>query len=73
VGIDLSRLSVYATRFWDAGLQHQLPLILSATLAAITGAYLGLRLLKKVTLSFIQQLVAIMLMLIALALGVGLI
>jgi uncharacterized membrane protein YfcA len=73
VCIDFSRLSVYATRFWDAGLQHQLPLILSATLAAISGAYLGLRLLRKVTLNFVQRLVAIMLLVIALALGTGLI
>ena len=73
VCIDLSRLSVYATRFWDSGLQHQAALILSATLAAISGAYLGLRLLKKVTFTFIQRLVAIMLLLIGLALGIGLI
>jgi len=44
-----------------------------ATLAAITGAFFGNRLLKKVTLKFIQKLVAIMLIILSIALGSGLI
>jgi uncharacterized membrane protein YfcA len=73
VFIDFTRLGVYATRFLKAGLQDQIMLILSATLAAIAGAYVGNRLLKKITLKFIQRLVAGLLILIALALGTGLI
>lgn len=69
--VDVTRLGVYATRFDKAGLQDQLLLIVCATLAAITGAYLGNKLLKKVTLKFIQVLVAIMLIIIAIALGMG--
>lgn len=69
--IDFTRLIVYATRFGDSGLGNNLPLVSSATLAAILGAYLGNKLLKKITLKFIQRLVAVMLILISLALGAG--
>lgn len=71
--VDFTRLSVYATRFTKAGLQENITLVVAATLSAIAGAYLGNRLLKKVTLKFIQTLVASMLILISLALGAGLI
>jgi hypothetical protein len=52
---------VYTTRFTKAGLHENLALVISATLAAIAGAYVGNKLLKKITLKFIQMLVAIML------------
>ena len=71
--VDFTRLSVYASRFKDTELGDQLPLLISATLAAIIGAILGNRLLKKVTLDFIQKLVAVLLILISVALGIGLI
>lgn len=71
--IDVSRLSVYATRFSSSDLWQEWPLVLAAVLAAITGAYLGNWLLKKVTLKLLQQFVAVMLILVALALGAGLI
>jgi uncharacterized protein len=71
--VDFTRLSVYTSRFKDAGLHEHLPLIISATLAAIAGAFIGSKLLKKITLRFIQVLVAIMLILISIALGAGII
>lgn len=71
--IDLTRLGVYASRFAASGLQAHWPLVLTAILAAITGAYLGLRLLQKITLQFVQRFVAVMLIVIALALATGLI
>lgn len=69
--IDFTRLAVYATRFSKAGLVDNLLLVTSATLAAIAGAYIGKRLLKKVTLRFIQRLVAVLLIGISIALGMG--
>ena len=48
-------------------------LLISATLCAITGAYLGNQLLKKVTLKFLQVFVAVLLLLVAIALGMGII
>lgn len=71
--IDFTRLSVYASRFGQAGLGENLPLVTSATLSAMAGAYPGNKLLKKITLQFLQRLVAVLLVLISLALGAGLI
>lgn len=71
--VDIARLSVYISRFRIAGLKDNLSLIISAVLAAMAGAFLGSMLLKKVTLGFIRILVAVMLILVALALGAGLI
>ena len=71
--VDFTRLSVYATRFSKAGLIDNLPIVVSATLAAIAGAFLGNKLLKKVTLKSLQVLVAILLILVSIALGMGLI
>jgi hypothetical protein len=48
-------------------------LLTAAVLAAFSGAWLGNRLLKKVTLRMVQLLVAGMLLVIAVALGSGLI
>lgn len=71
--VDFTRLSVYATRFTQSGLVDNLPLVISATLAGIAGAYIGNKLLKKVTLKFLQVTIAIMLIIVSLALGAGLI
>jgi len=70
--VDFTRLSVYASRISNSGIEENLPLVICATLAAISGAYLGNILLKKVTLKFLQIVVAIMLILISIALGAGL-
>jgi hypothetical protein len=71
--VDFTRLSVYASRFREANLHEHLILIISATSAAIAGAFTGSKLLKKITLRFIQILVAVMLVMIAIALGAGII
>lgn len=71
--VDFTRLSIYATRFSQTGLTDNLTLVLCATASAITGAYIGNKLLKKVTLRFLQVTVAVMLILISIALGAGLI
>jgi uncharacterized protein len=59
--------------FTRAGLSENMTLVASATLSAIAGAYIGNKLLKKVTLRFLQVTVAIMLIIISLCLGAGLI
>lgn len=71
--IDITRLSVYAARFLKAGLINNLNLVVSGTLAAIAGAFIGSKLLKKITLSFIQKLVAGMLIIVSIGLGFGII
>lgn len=69
--IDFTRLGVYATRFSVSGLSAQWLLVLFATVSAILGAYLGNKLLKKVTFAFVQIFVAVFLFIMALALGAG--
>ncbi len=69
--IDFTRLSVYSTRFMDSGLGEYTQLVIFASASAILGAFIGKKLLTKITLEFVQQLVGIMLILISLALGLG--
>jgi len=45
--VDFTRLSVCASRFKEANLLEHLVLIILATLAAITGAFVGNKLLKR--------------------------
>ncbi|HSV77268.1 MAG TPA: sulfite exporter TauE/SafE family protein [Bacteroidales bacterium] len=71
--VDISRLAVYATHFAAINLQENLPLLISACLSAFTGAFIGRKVLKKVTFRSIQILVGIMLIVISIALGAGLI
>jgi hypothetical protein len=71
--VDMTRLGVYATRFSKSGLIDNVLLVALAVASAISGAYLGNRLLKKITIHSVQIVVAVMLILISLALGLGLI
>lgn len=69
--IDFTRLSVYASKITTYTLYENKVLLISATLCAITGAYLGNQLLKKVTLKFLHVFVLVLLFLIAVGLGIG--
>jgi hypothetical protein len=69
--IDFTRLGVYATRFSSSGLTDNLLIVMLAAASAISGAFLGNSLLKKVTINSIQTLVALMLILVSIALGSG--
>lgn len=70
--VDIPRLVVYSASF--PLLQGDgVPMLVAAVLAAFSGAFLGNRLLKKVTLRAIQIIVALMLLGIAAALALGLI
>jgi uncharacterized protein len=69
--VDFTRLSVYATNLSLTGLTENWLLIAAATISAITGAFLGNRLLKKVTMKFVQTFIAILLIIFSLALGAG--
>jgi uncharacterized protein len=71
--VDFTRISVYVSRFTEVNLGDNLPLLISASVSAIAGAFLGKLLLKKVTLRSIQIMVAVMLIALSMALGMGLI
>jgi uncharacterized protein len=71
--VDVTRLSLYSSHFGKVVNSETTPLLITGTLAAFTGAFIGARLLKKATYSFIQTVVTILLVLISVALGAGLI
>ncbi|GAA4459993.1 sulfite exporter TauE/SafE family protein [Nibrella saemangeumensis] len=71
--IDVSRLTVYATRVGQFSEQLNYPLLLTATLCAYVGAFAGNRLLKRVTIRFVQHIVGSMLLVFAVLLGAGII
>jgi hypothetical protein len=70
--VDITRLSVYFSRLSSIDIQSNLTLLISAILSAFAGAYLGSKLLKKVTFSFVQYTVTIMIIVLAIGLGSGL-
>lgn len=68
--VDLTRLSLYATSLHH--LERNLwPLLAIATLSAFLGAFIGSRLITKVTLKWLQTLITIMLCLTAVLLAGG--
>lgn len=71
--IDITRLSVYSTHIFHPSTLQNAPLLLAATFSAFIGAYIGNKLVKKITLKFLQYFVAAMLMLFGLLLGGGII
>lgn len=72
VFVDITRLGIYSTHIHNSNIADKIPLITCATLSAIAGTFLGNKLLKKITLKSLQIFVAIMLIIIAIALGCGL-
>lgn len=70
--VDISRLSIYATSWQQQLNADNIQLMGAATLCAFFGAWLGNRLLKKVTITFFKYLVALALVMFALALALGL-
>lgn len=70
--VDTTRLSVYFTRLSLINLQETSTLLVASVLSAFAGAYIGSKLLRKVTIRFVEWTVAIMIIALALALGTGL-
>ena len=69
--IDISRVSVYFTKYSSMGIEENINLLLAALLAAFAGALIGKKLLKKITTTFVQITVAVMIMIMAIAIGMG--
>ncbi len=69
--VDMTRLTVYATKISLDHVFENMMLIVLAVLSAFTGAFIGNRLLKKVTFRFLKITVAIFVILISIALGSG--
>lgn len=71
--IDISRLSIYSNQILKHQNQINFKLVFVATLSAFIGVYFGNKLVKKVTISTIQNIVSVMLILFAVLLGMGII
>lgn len=71
--IDISRLSLYSKQLLSNEQPFNYPLIICATLAAFAGAFIGNKILKKITIKTVQILVAILLFIFAILLGMGII
>ncbi len=76
VVVDVSRLIVYGSTFFsrDFSLLAErggVGLVVAGSLSAFLGAFIGSRLLQKITMRAIQTLVGIMLLVLAVALGFG--
>jgi uncharacterized membrane protein YfcA len=73
--VDCARLLVYGQGFYTrtlTGASAVGPLVFAATAAAFLGAFVGRRLLKKITLEGLQRLVGTMLVMVGLGLATGL-
>lgn len=71
--IDVSRMSVYFTNITKVKDSLNWNLITVATLAAFIGVYFGNKLIKKITITTIQKIVAFMIILFAIGLGLGIV
>ena len=71
--VDVSRLSVYAQHIKNFGDTINYHLLIAATLSAFAGVFIGSKLLKKITVTAIQYIVATMLIAIGILLGAGII
>lgn len=60
--IDISRLSIYSTSFGRVLTQNSVDFILLALLFSTLGVVVGIKLIKKVTIQYLQYLVAVFLL-----------
>lgn len=69
--IDVTRIGVYSNKMLSQDLSSQISLIVVGTLCAFTGAFLGNKLLKKITIKFLQIIVSVFIILFSFALALG--
>lgn len=69
--VDVSRLAVYIPQIVDNKINLDYKLLILATVSAFSGVYFGSKLLQKTTITTIQNIVALMLMLYAVLLIAG--
>jgi uncharacterized membrane protein YfcA len=69
--VDIARISVYAITFDFANVKSNATILIIAVIAAFLGAYIGNKLLKKTTLSFLKWFVTIFMVMIALLMMIG--
>ena len=73
IAVDLARTPIYGFQFLGSRSAIDWTLVAVATVAAFAGAYLGARLLEKVTLAAVRVVVAVLLVVIGVGLASGMI
>lgn len=73
VFIDISRLSVYATEIIKLSGSWNYPLLFAAVVSAFTGAFIGNKVLKKITIKTLQFTVGVMLLIFSILMIAGII
>jgi len=71
--VDLTRLSIYSQNILANVDNSKIILLIVAVISAFTGVYFGNKLVKKMTIKALQVIVAIMILVFALLLGLGII
>ncbi len=76
--VDISRLMIYGLTFFERDIfllkqQGGFHLVLAGSLCAFFGSFIGSRILENISLQSLKVLIAIMLLLVAIALGIGVI
>ena len=69
--VDLTRIGVYFSNIKDFDISNYIVLGLAVIFSTVVGSFLGFKSLKKITLNYIRNLVAIMILLIAFLLLLG--
>lgn len=69
--VDITRLSVYSTNFLDLNFSDFYQLGVFSVFSAVTGSFIGNKLLKKVTIEQIKKIVALLLVLLGISLLIG--
>lgn len=71
--VDVARLGVYGSHFAGCGVGDEFPLVAVGAVAAFAGAFIGRRMLRKVTLRSVELFVAVLLIAIGLGMAAGLV
>lgn len=69
--IDVSRLTIYSKQIISQSLSLNYYLVVTATLSAFAGTFIGNKLLKKVTIKTVHNIVTLLILVFALLLGMG--
>lgn len=73
VAVDTIRLAIYSLSFQNLLTKEYLPLLSVALISSICGVFLGMVLLKKITIAFIQKIIIALLYLFGILLALGII
>jgi uncharacterized membrane protein YfcA len=71
--IDISRISVYFSKYSKMELSENWPILLAAILSAFVGAVIGKLVLKKITIDTIHYTVMVLILILSILLGFGIV